>query len=447
MTSGSKKIVKSLLRLGVAVVGAWYVISQLTWSDRALVVLGDAAPPRWATVLAGDDSSPQLSVRTGDDGRTLTVDASAVISEPDRRNMSVSIGGRPARLLGVDLADRSTARRLLVNQNGTIKWIAAADADYHVTLPHPRVQVGLRHLLTSARHGYLVLSLAIFPLTFIITSFRWHELLKALDVRLALRRTFELNLVGAFYNTFMLGSVGGDVLKMYYTAKQTHHRTRAVMSVAVDRIIGLLALIILGGTMAAYSAVRLGIPQTDGVAIGSLALILATAVGLVLFYNPLLHRLSGLDWLLGRLPMKDRIGRAVEAMRLYGKRPRLAVAALVVSFPVHVVVICSAFFAGVAFGLHIPWPYYWTVVPVAVLAGSIPISPQGAGVMEYFAIWLLAPIGVGVAEAVVLTMSIRLVQVLWNLACGLVVLRGGYRVPTTAQEQQVEAEDEDRVDR
>jgi hypothetical protein len=85
------------------------------------------------------------------------------------------------------------------------------------------------------------------------------------------------------------------------------------------------------------------------------------------------------------------------------------------------------------------------VVPVSVLAGSIPISPQGAGVMEYFAIWLLAPMQCTVAEAVALTMSIRLVQVLWNLAGGVFVLRGGYHAPTTVESRQVEAEDEDKA--
>jgi uncharacterized protein (TIRG00374 family) len=141
--------------------------------------------------------------------------------------------------------------------------------------------------------------------------------------------------------------------------------------------------------------------------------------------------------------MQQRITKIVETMRLYGKRPGLAAAALLISFPVHMVVILSAYFAGTAFSLHIPFAYYWTVVPVAVLAGSIPISPQGAGVMEYFAIWLLAPVGCGVAEAVALTMSIRLVQVIWNLSGGVFVLRGGYHVPTAAQERQLEAEDED----
>jgi hypothetical protein len=99
--------------------------------------------------------------------------------------------------------------------------------------------------------------------------------------------------------------------------------------------------------------------------------------------------------------------------------------------------------AGTAFGLSIPWYFYWTVVPVTVLAGSIPISPQGAGVMEYFAILLLAPLGCTVAEAVALTMSIRLVQVIWNLTGGIFVLRGGYHAPTEQQQRETEEEDED----
>jgi uncharacterized protein (TIRG00374 family) len=250
-------------------------------------------------------------------------------------------------------------------------------------------------------------------------------------------------MVGAFYNTFMPGSTGGDVLKAYYVAKQTHHRMRAVVSVVVDRAIGLLALIILGGTMAAFASVHWQIAETRSVAIGSLAIVLWTAIFLTIFYNRRLYQMSGLAWLVRRLPMQHRINSAMEALYMYGRRPRLALAALLVSFPVHIIVILSALFAGIAFGLNIPLQYYWMVVPVTVLAGSIPISPQGAGVMEYFAILLLRPLGCTVAEAIALTMSIRLVQVLWNLSGGIFVLRGGYHAPTVSEQQVVEEEDED----
>ena len=82
--------------------------------------------------------------------------------------------------------------------------------------------------------------------------------------------------------------------------------------------------------------------------------------------------------------------------------------------------------AGMAFDLPLHPLYYWVVVPVVVLAGSIPISPQGAGVMEFFAILLTKRQGCTVSQAFALTMSIRIVQILWNLTGGIFVLRGGF---------------------
>ena len=50
--------------------------------------------------------------------------------------------------------------------------------------------------------------------------------------------------------------------------------------------------------------------------------------------------------------------------------------------------------AGLAFGILRDHPmYYWVCVPVIVLSGSIPVSPQGVGVMEGFAVLLLKPEG------------------------------------------------------
>jgi hypothetical protein len=40
-------------------------------------------------------------------------------------------------------------------------------------------------------------------------------------------------------------------------------------------------------------------------------------------------------------------------------------------------------------------------------------------------------------------MSIRLTQIFWNLVGGLVVLKGGYHVPTQSEQKQSEIEDED----
>ena len=92
--------------------------------------------------------------------------------------------------------------------------------------------------------------------------------------------------------------------------------------------------------------------------------------------------------------------------------------------------------AGMAFGLPLTPGYYWVVVPVVVLAGAIPISPQGAGVMEYFAVKLTETRGATVSQAFALTMSIRLVQIFWNLTGAYFVLRGHFHKPTDADERE-----------
>jgi len=174
------------------------------------------------------------------------------------------------------------------------------------------------------------------------------------------------------------------------------------------------------------------------VAIGALVIIVGVVVGLVVFYTPLLRRITLLDFVLRKLPMQAQVQRAVETMEIYRRRPGLVLGTLILTFPVHMTVVFSAMCAGMAFGLPLTPGYYWVVVPVVVLAGSIPISPQGAGVMEFFAILLTRKQGCTVSQAFALTMSIRLVQILWNLAGGLFVFRGGYHAPTEKEQHELE---------
>jgi uncharacterized membrane protein YbhN (UPF0104 family) len=171
------------------------------------------------------------------------------------------------------------------------------------------------------------------------------------------------------------------------------------------------------------------------------AIMLAMILGLVVFYTPRLRRLFLLDFLLARLPMQHHVRNVLDVMECYRRRPGLVLWSIIVSLPVHTVTIISAMFAGWAFGLPISIGYYFVAVPVIVLVGAIPISPQGAGVMEYFAIKLTERQGATLSQAFALTMSIRLTAILWNLAGGIFVFRGGYHAPS-AQEQEALKDDD-----
>jgi len=386
-------------------------------------------------------------VRILDDvaGVSHEVPTSALVNEADRSEVTLRLAdGQQVRpLLAVDLThDLKTVQRVLVEDPQTQKgeWHDASRVvgGYDVRVPYPLIQSGLGHMLQKSDPLFLWAAVLIFPLTFLITAMRWHALLLVVDVPLGAAKAFVINMVGGFYNTFMPGSTGGDVLKAYYAAKNTHFRTRAVMSVIVDRAIGLVALIILGGTMAAAQWRE---PACRQIAIGAAGMLGALVVGLLVFYTAALRRATGLDFVMRRLPMQRQVTKAVETMEMYRRRPWVVLGALAGSFPVHVTVVLSAMFSGLAFDLPLKPQHYFVIVPVVVLAGSIPISPQGAGVMEFFAILLTRTYGCTVAQAFALAMSIRIVQIVWNLSGGIFVLRGGYHAPTRKEQAEQEAEE------
>jgi uncharacterized protein (TIRG00374 family) len=439
MSPRVKKHLTLLVRWGVAILGIAWVVNHLNLRDSVWVLGPKNLPMAVALSTRHSESSDTYAILNVN-GEEQIISSRNTVLRPDRDRVTLK-DGRSARLRAIrtDPDKPAIVIELLIEDpaSGLGAWIKPQDVQggYSQEVIYPRVERGLIRMVQEADLKYLLLAIAIFPITFIITAFRWYELLKALDISMGLGRTFVINMVGAFYNTFMPGSTGGDVLRAYYAAKHTEHRTRAVMSVIVDRAIGLLALIILGGTMA---ALQYSVPECRKVARGAAIACAMTVVGLAVYYVPLLRRIFLVDFILKKLPMQHRVQHAVETMDIYGRRPGLALAALVASFPVHATVVVSAAFAGKAFGLPIAWGYYWVVVPVIVLAGSIPISPQGAGVMEFFAVKLTQTRGVTVGQAVALTMSVRLVQILWNLVGGIFVLRGGFHAPTEKEQHELE---------
>jgi uncharacterized protein (TIRG00374 family) len=446
-----------VVRWAIAIGGIWWVVSQMSLRDSLLVLPEpDALPVRATVPAAAHATDPSFSV-TLPDGRTLTVPRGQTVSKPDGNGGTVTLRGSADApgptlpLIGIDLANeaddqRAIIRRLLVQEGDRSRFVRPSEVEggFRLRVPNPRIDTGVLTMVSRANHWLLIAAVAIFPITFILTSIRWHRLLRGLDIHLPLSRVFVLNMVGNFYNSFMPGSTGGDVLKAIYAARQTPHRAAAVMSVIVDRILGLLTLIILGGTMAAVQFV-LSPDKHDpttvacrNVALMSAAILFATVSGVTVLGWPSLRRAIGMDWLLRKLPGQKFIEKILQVLRMYRSRPGLILWAILITFPVHLTVVVSAMLAGKAFDLPVAASYYFVAVPVIVLVGAIPISPQGAGVMEFFANKLLARQGATVSHAFALTMSIRVVQILWNLTGAVFVIRGGFHKPTQAEIDEVE---------
>lgn len=465
--SPAKKWIKFAIRWGIAIVGIGWVLGNISLYNRVMVLNPNTGRPLSVRV-AGDAKEADTQFEIADaSGAKMTATRAELLVKSDRDLINLrDEAGNESKLEVIALKVAEPLPRekwpILVARPRTI-WMkytggswgdrpqfvdpSRVVGDYAIRVPYPIIETGLVPMTADAFNThplYLVLAVIVMPITFVITSIRWHWLLRLLDIRIALGRVYVINMVGAFYNTFMPGSTGGDLLKAYYVAKQTPHRTRAVMTVIVDRILGLLALVILGGSMAAvqyFSATHHdeATRKCGQVALGSLLIVAGALFGAFVFF---LRKPLRLDRIIDRLPMQRQVVKATEALEIYRRHPIAMLSAILMTLPVHGTVVLSAMFAGLAFGLPMDPRYYWVAVPVIVLAGAVPISPQGAGVMEFFAILLTRSQGVTVSQAFALTMCIRMVQILWNLTGGIFVLRGGYHAPTDKEQKELEHDDE-----
>jgi len=81
----------------------------------------------------------------------------------------------------------------------------------------------------------------------LLSFVRWWLLLRGAAAPIPFPTAVRLGFVGMFFNTFMFGAFGGDLVKIGYVIRETHRRGAAAASVLIDRICGLLGLLALGG--------------------------------------------------------------------------------------------------------------------------------------------------------------------------------------------------------
>src|SRR5262249_51185960 len=91
-------------------------------------------------------------------------------------------------------------------------------------------------------YGYLGLAFVFCVASVLLTFIRWYVLVRAQDLPFTIPDAVRLGAVGFFFNTFLPGAVGGDIIKAAFLAREQSRRTTAVATVIMDRAIALWAL-------------------------------------------------------------------------------------------------------------------------------------------------------------------------------------------------------------
>ena len=119
--------------------------------------------------------------------------------------------------------------------------VTAAGLWYVFHDPQKRAQIAdaVRH----ASPKWLLLGWICYGAVEMLATMRWQILLRIQGITFSWLRAFAIVMIGLFFNMFLPGLIGGDVIRLYFVFKLAPRRkTRATLSVVMDRLFGLLAI-------------------------------------------------------------------------------------------------------------------------------------------------------------------------------------------------------------
>jgi glycosyltransferase 2 family protein len=279
--------------------------------------------------------------------------------------------------------------------------------------------------VTLIHKGALVLSIVLMAMTIVLGVVRWRMVLRVHGLDLPWTRAGEISLVAHFFNSFLLGSTGGDLMKAYYAARETHHKkTEAVMTVFADRLIGLWAMLLFAGVM---MALNLSFLEQHGrlraVALAVLAMLAAcTLLAFLAFHGGVSKGWGGARAWLRRLPKGEWLERSLESCREFGRQPFFLTRTLGVSMALNTFCVLQVMVLCWGLQIKVPPLVLFLIVPIIICISAIPITPSGLGVRENLFVFLLADPTLQVPPTLALAVSLLAYggSLFWSIVGGIV---------------------------
>jgi glycosyltransferase 2 family protein len=264
----------------------------------------------------------------------------------------------------------------------TVFQVAVTIALLYWVYHDPNRRAQMAEALRHARYSWVVIGILAYVIVEIAAAFRWHVLLKVQGIHLSFWRLSGLFLIGMFYNQFLPGGTGGDIIKSYYLLKETPDRKAgALLAVVFDRLIGLVALIAITGTLIGLRYDFLSqTPETRQLLWILLVVLGVSIVGLLTTFVITGFRLF--HSLPLRFPGREKLIEVSAAYHLYARHWRATLVAFGSSIVAHLATFAT--FLSVAYSLraNVKIVDFFAVMPIERTISAMPISFAGIGWRE-----------------------------------------------------------------
>src|SRR5438874_11361789 len=275
----------------------------------------------------------------------------------------------------------------------TILQLAVTGALLYWVFHDPAVRSAMATAIRAADYRWIGAAILMYLLVELAAVVRWRILLKVQGISLSNSRIAALFFIGMFYNQFLPGGTGGDIVKTYLLWKETPgKKPGALLAVLFDRMVGLIALIIITGVLIFLRSswlTRETAAQLDSNALHNprfyVWVVLAVFGSSVLFVGTtfivsgfnLLHKLPH------KFPGREKLIEISAAYHLYAHHWRASAGAFGASLVCHLGTFATFLCVAYAFRAAIAPVDFFAIMPVERTISSLPISFAGVGTREY----------------------------------------------------------------
>lgn len=306
-----------------------------------------------------------------------------------------------------------------------------------------KIQKGLFTVLRETDPFVYAQALVIYLLAYCCGVLRWRILLQAAGLPITLFRAVRLNCIGLFFNNVVPGLTGGDLVKAYcITRDNPEKKTDAVITVVIDRVMGLFALVVV-----AAAAVLTDFETYKEIAVSIFLFLGGISAAAVIFYSRRLRKLLFVNRIIRFLPFRELIVKVDRSVTLYRYRKGSVAVGMLLSCGVHVFVIVTVWILGRGLSIDCDLMTCAILIPLILTVSALPLTPAGWGVGEAAFVFFYGLVGVQAAPALALSLLHRFNTLLISLSGGLFLLFGreaparddGGEPPRTGEDEEEEA--------
>lgn len=275
-------------------------------------------------------------------------------------------------------------------------------------------------MLRFLRRADVSLVLLTLVTVFVDRSFmvvRWMKLVEALDIHVPRLRVVKIFFLSTFFGSFLPSGVGGEAVRAVSFSRLTSRGVESVASVVMDRMLGLLSMLLMGFmSLTVFYRVYPHPALVGVVVVLAVGVVAALALGLSRTMHARVLALGKENWL----------SKATRAMGRY--RDRLGTLALVLglSLGVQGLRVLQAYFLSEALDLETPLIYFLCFIPPILVVTMLPISVGGWGTTNVAYVALFSQVGMDRDGAFVLSVLILALGVIGNLPGGLIYAWEGF---------------------